>query len=57
MAARIAQQARGGEILLANVVRELAAGKGFLFVDRGEVPLRGFEDPVHLYELNWNLTA
>lgn len=53
LAARIADQARGGEIVLANVVRELAAGKGFLFADRGEVLLRGFEDPVHLYELKW----
>ncbi|MGE3985602.1 MAG: adenylate/guanylate cyclase domain-containing protein [Dehalococcoidia bacterium] len=53
LAARIADQAKGGEIVLANVVRELAAGKGFLFADRGEVVLRGFEDPVHLYELRW----
>ena len=52
-AARIADQAKGGEIVLANVVRELAAGKGFLFADRGEVVLRGFEEPVHLYELRW----
>jgi class 3 adenylate cyclase/pimeloyl-ACP methyl ester carboxylesterase len=54
MAARIADQARGGEIVLANVVRELAAGKGFMFADRGDIPLRGFEDPVHLYELRWD---
>ena len=53
LAARIADQAKGGEIVLANVVRELAAGKGFLFADRGEVVLRGFEDPVRLYELKW----
>jgi class 3 adenylate cyclase/pimeloyl-ACP methyl ester carboxylesterase len=53
LAARIADQAKGGEIVLANVVRELAAGKGFLFSDRGEVVLRGFEDPVHLYQLKW----
>jgi class 3 adenylate cyclase len=53
LAARIADQAKGGEIVLANVVRELAAGKGFLFSDRGEVLLRGFEDPVHLYQLKW----
>jgi class 3 adenylate cyclase/pimeloyl-ACP methyl ester carboxylesterase len=52
-AARIADQAKGGEILLANVVRELAAGKGFLFADRGEMALRGFDDPVRLYELRW----
>jgi class 3 adenylate cyclase len=53
MAARIAAQAEGGEILVANVVRELAAGKGFLFSDRGDVALRGFEDPVRLYEARW----
>jgi class 3 adenylate cyclase len=53
LAARIAAQAKGGEILVANVVKELAAGKGFLFADRGEVALRGFEDPVRLYEMRW----
>jgi class 3 adenylate cyclase len=53
MAARIAAQAKGKEILVANVVKELAAGKGFLFADRGEVALRGFEGPVRLYEVHW----
>ena len=53
MAARIAAKAEGGEILAAKVVRELAAGKGFLFSDRGDVALRGFEDPVRLYEVRW----
>ena len=53
MAARIAAKAEGGEIMVANVVRELAAGKGFRFADRGEVALRGFEEPVRLYEVRW----
>ena len=53
MAARIAAQAQGGEILASDVVRQLVAGKGFLFADRGEVALRGFEDPVRLYEVRW----
>ncbi len=52
-AARIAAQASGGEILASNVVRELVAGKPFLFADRGETSLRGFEDPVRLYEVRW----
>jgi class 3 adenylate cyclase/pimeloyl-ACP methyl ester carboxylesterase len=52
-AARIATQARGGEVLVANVVRELVAGKGFLFADLGDRALRGFEDPVRLWELRW----
>jgi class 3 adenylate cyclase/pimeloyl-ACP methyl ester carboxylesterase len=54
LASRIAGQAKGGEIVLANVVRELAAGKGFLFGDRGEAKLRGFDEPVRLYELRWD---
>jgi class 3 adenylate cyclase len=53
LASRIADQARAGEIVVANVVRELTAGKGFLFNDRGEAVLRGFEDPVRLFELKW----
>ena len=52
-AARITTAAQGGEILVANVVRELAKGKDFLFADRGETSLRGFEDPVRLFEVRW----
>jgi class 3 adenylate cyclase len=53
MAARIAAKAEGGEILASNVVRELVAGKEFLFNDRGDTELRGFEDPVRVYEVRW----
>ena len=53
LAARIAAKAEGGEILASDVVRQLVAGKGFLFADRGDVALRGFEDPVRLYEVRW----
>jgi class 3 adenylate cyclase len=57
MAARITAKAEGGEILASDVVRQLVAGKGFLFSDRGEVALRGFEDPVRLYEVRWREPA
>jgi class 3 adenylate cyclase len=53
LAARIAAKAEGGEILASDVVRQLVSGKGFLFSDRHEVALRGFEDPVRLYEVRW----
>lgn len=53
-AARIAALADGGQVLVANVVHELAAGKGFTFADRGEQVLRGLEDPVRLWELHWS---
>jgi class 3 adenylate cyclase len=53
LAASIPAQAVGGEILVAGVVRELAAGKGFVFADRGEVALRGFQELARLYEVRW----
>jgi class 3 adenylate cyclase len=57
LAARIAGEAKGGEVLASDVVRQLVAGKGFLFADRGETALRGFEDPVRLYEVRWREEA
>jgi adenylate cyclase len=53
LARRICDDAEAGQVVASNVVRELAAGKGFLFTDRGETSLRGFEDPVRLYEVRW----
>jgi class 3 adenylate cyclase/pimeloyl-ACP methyl ester carboxylesterase len=53
LAARICAHAEPGQILVPIVVRELAAGKKFLFADLGETALRGFEDPVRLFELRW----
>jgi len=51
MAARIATRAEPGQILVSDVVRQLAAGKGFLFSEEGDVALRGFDDPVRLYRV------
>jgi class 3 adenylate cyclase len=51
--ARITATAKGGEILVSNVVRELAKGKDFRFADRGDVALKGFDEPVRLYEVRW----
>jgi class 3 adenylate cyclase/pimeloyl-ACP methyl ester carboxylesterase len=53
LARRICDHAEAGQVLASNVVRELAAGKGFLFADIGDTALRGFEDPVRLYEVRW----
>jgi class 3 adenylate cyclase/pimeloyl-ACP methyl ester carboxylesterase len=53
LAARITAVAKGGEILASEAVRQIVAGKKFLFSDRGETVLRGFEDPVHIYEVSW----
>jgi len=53
LASRIAAAAGSGEILASVGVRELSAGKQFLFADRGEHALRGFEDPVRMFEVSW----
>ena len=52
-AARITAAAKGGEILASDVVRQLAKGKAFFFSDRGETSLKGFDEPVRLYEVRW----
>ena len=53
MARRVCDQAEPGQILTPEGVRHLVSGKGFLFSDRGIASLKGFEDPVRLYEVRW----
>jgi DNA-binding SARP family transcriptional activator/class 3 adenylate cyclase len=53
-AARIAAKAEGGEILVADVVRQLAGVvPGLRFHDRGPFDLKGFPNPVRLHEVLW----
>ena len=54
LAARVCAQAEPGQILAADVVQQLAAGKGFTFIDKGEAGLKGFEKPVRLHEVVWD---
>jgi class 3 adenylate cyclase len=53
LARRICDQAEPGQILVSDVVQQLAAGKGFVFADKGEAILKGFEKPVRLHEVRW----
>lgn len=53
LGARIKDQAGGGEILVPEAVRHMLSGKSFLFSDRGETMLKGFDDAVRLYEVRW----
>ena len=52
-AARITATAAGGEILVSDVVRQLAKGKDFFFSDKGETSLKGFDEQVRLFEVRW----
>jgi class 3 adenylate cyclase len=49
VAARIMSEATGGEVLVSDVVRQLAAGKRFAFEDAGIRRLRGFDEPVQVW--------
>jgi DNA-binding NarL/FixJ family response regulator len=49
VASRIAARANPGEILLSATTRELAAGAGLAFTDRGEQTLKGVAEPRRLY--------
>jgi class 3 adenylate cyclase len=53
LAKRVCDHADPGQIVVADVVRQLATGKGFLFSDLGDVVPKGFEDPVKLWEVRW----
>jgi class 3 adenylate cyclase len=48
-AARLANLARGQEILVTTATKELAKAKGFVFEDRGEQSLRGVGAPVRVW--------
>lgn len=53
MASRIAAKAGAGEILIPEPLRHLLTGKSYVYADRGEAILKGFEDAVRLYEVRW----
>jgi class 3 adenylate cyclase/pimeloyl-ACP methyl ester carboxylesterase len=53
LASRIAAKAGAGEILLPETLRHLLSGKSYVYADRGETMLKGFEDAVRLFEVRW----
>ena len=53
LASRVCGAAEPGQILAPASVRDLCMGKGFQFVDVGDVSLKGFDAAVRLYEVKW----
>jgi class 3 adenylate cyclase len=51
IAARIATIARPGEAFVSKTVRDLVAGSGLVFEDRGLHQLRGLAEQIHLYAM------
>jgi pimeloyl-ACP methyl ester carboxylesterase/class 3 adenylate cyclase len=50
--ARVAALARPGEVLVSSTVKDLVAGSGLVFEDRGEHDLRDIPGKWHLYEVS-----
>jgi class 3 adenylate cyclase len=53
LAARLCSRADPGGILVAGAVHDLALGKGFTFRSRGRLRLKGFDSPMHAFEVVW----
>lgn len=53
LASRIAGRAVGGQILVSNAVRELAAGKYFSFAAAERFVPKGFDAEIQVWELDW----
>jgi len=50
-AARVMSLGGSGEILVSRTVKELVAGAGLAFEDRGSHPLKGLPDPMQVFAL------
>lgn len=49
VASRVSALAGPGEVLVSRTVRDLVAGSGLRFDERGKSPLRGLQEPMELY--------
>jgi class 3 adenylate cyclase len=53
IASRIADQAKGGEVLVSSLLKELATGTGFRFGEPREAVLKGLTGTFTLYPVVW----
>lgn len=51
LAARICNEAQPGTILTSNIIPDLCMGKGLNFKDTGEFKLKGFAQPIRLFQV------
>ncbi len=54
LASRICAEARAGGVLIAQIVRDVIESEGlFHFDSKGNITLKGFDQPVKVYEVLW----
>ena len=57
MAARVLSKAEGYEIAVSNLVHEMCAGKNYGFMKKGDFELKGFDEPVPIFLVEWQATT
>ena len=57
LAARICAHATGRQTLVSGTIRDLTIGKSYTFLGQGAIGLKGFPDPVPLFEVEWRDTT
>ena len=53
LAARIVDKASSEQIFVSEIVRGICAGKDFDFSNQGGYDMKGFDDPITLFEVMW----
>jgi len=53
VASRIVSECQGGQLLVSDVTKQLTAGSGFSFIDKGPFQLKGFNEGIKLFEVVW----
>jgi class 3 adenylate cyclase/pimeloyl-ACP methyl ester carboxylesterase len=53
MASRIVSECEGGQILISDISRQLAAGSKFSFAEKGKFKPKGFDESIRIHEVVW----
>jgi len=51
VASRIVSECKGGQLLVSDVTKQLTAGSGFSYIERGTFQPKGFDDTIKLFEV------
>jgi len=51
IASRIVSKCKGGQILISDIAKQLAAGSKLSFIERGRFKPKGFDDSIKLFEV------
>ena len=54
LASRVCALAGSGQVFCTGIVRNRAKAVKFRFADRGEHPVKGYKDPIPVYEVLWD---